>query len=104
MAGYEEYTKALGYGPSEEQLKERVAAGITTKDLDFDGEGNEWYGTVYFKEGNPFRIAFYVWKATDEKVHESLSDALGTPIKLENWSGGNGHYTADIILTELLER
>jgi hypothetical protein len=103
MAGYEDYSKMLGYGPSEKQLRARAEAGITAKDLRFDGEDNEWYGTVYLKDGQPIRIAFYVWKATDEKIHESLSDDLGAPVRLNNRSGGNGHYTADIVFSTSTE-
>lgn len=96
--GYQDTIAEIDGNPvdKEARAKAREAAGVTSKSFDYSGKDNEWNGTVYFQEGVPFRINFYVWSATKEKMNESLSKDLGFPVQLVHWHGGNGHYSAEI--------
>jgi len=101
MTTYEEYQDMIleidGRSVDKEaRTRAREEAGITTRSFDYRGEDNEWNGTIFFEKDVPVRVAFYVWSATEEKMHESLSQDLGFAVRLVRWQGGNGHYTADI--------
>ena len=95
--GYEGYQELMGFGPSEEQKKARQAAGITSKHFNFKGKGNEWNCTIYFdRDGEPLRMNYYIWSATNEQMMASLEAELGYPVEMVKSWGGNGHYTADM--------
>ena len=94
--GYEGYQKLIGTGPTEEQLEARKKAGVTSRSFDYNGKDNEWNCTVYFQNGDPLKMNFYIWSATREQMEASLQKDLGYSVEWSKWSGGNGHYSCEL--------
>jgi hypothetical protein len=80
----------------EARSKARKKAGVTSASYDYNTPGNEWNCTVYFEHGEPFRMNFYIWNASQTAMIKSLSEDLGYPISMTGINGGNGHYSCKL--------
>ena len=74
MAEGKGYEERYYWTPVDEEARAREEAGVTKKDYKYDGDGNEWYATVLFQDGVPYKIGFYVGDATKEKDVAKLMD------------------------------
>lgn len=85
--------------PVDKEVREKLwkENGITSKDFHFKVEGADWDATVYYQHGKPIRMDYYIWTCTDESWEEAKKEILGDDFKFENGSGGNGHYSTDIV-------
>jgi len=74
---------------------------ITRKDLDFrGGKGKEGSATITFLDGAPVYLNWYVWDLDRKWMFEQVEKELGSKIKLSNFSGGNGHESAELELVK----
>lgn len=90
---YRNYQKMMG-------LAKPLPEGVTTKDFDYKGNGNDWYGTIYLKDGVPREMSFYDWDSTTENwkrgCAEQLAEFEGDLEVCDVRGAGNGHYHACI--------
>lgn len=74
---------------------------ITTKDLDFkEGKGKEGSASITFLDGVPVYLSWYRWDLDLAWMFEQVEKELGKKFKLTNWSGGNGHESAELEVEE----
>lgn len=70
-------------------------------DLDFkEGKGKEGSATITFLDDVPVYLNWYIWSLNHEWMVEQIEKTLGKKIKLSNFSGGNGHESADLEIVE----
>jgi hypothetical protein len=74
---------------------------ITRKDLDFrGGKGKEGSATITFLDGEPVALNWYIWDLDTGWMIEQVEKELGGKVILSNYSGGNGHCSADLELVK----
>lgn len=90
---YQSYLEMMGMSKGE------FPPGVTTQHFNRNDSDNSWYGTIYYKDGVPTLIKYYIWTFSP-KMNEELNAANPDYEMWDDQSYGNGHGAAAFRLKE----
>jgi len=76
---------------------------VSTKEIGSNDLDNQWYGTVSYRDGLPYKVHVFVVDAYDYDIQEELKRQFGESYpKLKRKSKRRGHFILEVEESEIL--